>query len=188
MALSTLMALYDNRRHPIVSLMKFIFQFFLFFLSKRLKSLCLWISTFAYIPGLLLLTETWATWSKSYGIQLCKQYKKYIVAWSRLIATQAQKSKFIHNNNKGFYCKKLQDICWTCCNFSIDTYTWLYIMRSLNFYLYSHLRQNFLIIQTTKWSARRTHNQAIPGSSPALATCWICSWSSQVQILGHTCK
>ena len=38
------------------------------------------------------------------------------------------------------------------------------------------------------WSARRTCNPAVPGSSPALATCWICSWSSRVQILGHACK
>ena len=26
------------------------------------------------------------------------------------------------------------------------------------------------------------------GSVAALGTCWICSWSSLVQILGHTCK
>ena len=38
------------------------------------------------------------------------------------------------------------------------------------------------------WSARRTHNPAVPGSSPALATCRICSRSSRVQIIGHTCK
>ena len=25
-----------------------------------------------------------------------------------------------------------------------------------------------------KWSARRTRNPAVPGSSPALATVWIC--------------
>ena len=39
-----------------------------------------------------------------------------------------------------------------------------------------------------EWSARQTHNPAVPGSSPALATCWICSRSSRVQILGHACK
>ena len=39
-----------------------------------------------------------------------------------------------------------------------------------------------------EWSARRTRNLAVPGSSPALVTCWICSRSSRVQILGHACK
>ena len=39
-----------------------------------------------------------------------------------------------------------------------------------------------------KWSERRTHNPAVPGSSPALATCWICFRLSRVQILGHACK
>ena len=32
-----------------------------------------------------------------------------------------------------------------------------------------------------KWSARRTRNPVVPGSCPALATCWICSRSSRVQ-------
>ena len=31
-----------------------------------------------------------------------------------------------------------------------------------------------------EWSARRTRNPAVPGSSPALATCWICARSSRV--------
>ena len=39
-----------------------------------------------------------------------------------------------------------------------------------------------------KWSARQTYNSAIPGLSPALASCWICTRSSRVQILGHACK
>ena len=39
-----------------------------------------------------------------------------------------------------------------------------------------------------EWSARRTRNPAVSGSSPALATCWICARSSRVQILGHACK
>ena len=39
-----------------------------------------------------------------------------------------------------------------------------------------------------EWSARRTRNPAVSDSSPALATCWICSRSSRVQILGHACK
>ena len=39
-----------------------------------------------------------------------------------------------------------------------------------------------------EWSARRTRNPAVPGSNPALATCWICARSSRVQILGHACK
>ena len=39
-----------------------------------------------------------------------------------------------------------------------------------------------------EWLPRRTHNPAVPGSSPALATCWICVLSSRVQILGHACK
>ena len=39
-----------------------------------------------------------------------------------------------------------------------------------------------------EWSARRTRNPAVPGLSPAMTTCWICSRSSRVQILGHACK
>ena len=39
-----------------------------------------------------------------------------------------------------------------------------------------------------EWSAHRTRNPAVPGSSPALATCWIWSSSSRVQIPGHACK
>ena len=39
-----------------------------------------------------------------------------------------------------------------------------------------------------KWSARQTRSPAVPGLSPPLATCWICSRSSRVQILGHACK
>ena len=39
-----------------------------------------------------------------------------------------------------------------------------------------------------EWSARRTSNPAVLGSSPALATCWICSPLSRVQVLGHACK
>ena len=39
-----------------------------------------------------------------------------------------------------------------------------------------------------EWSGRWTRNSAVPGWSPALATCWICSWSSQVQILSCACK
>ena len=35
------------------------------------------------------------------------------------------------------------------------------------------------------WSAPWTPNLAVPGSSSALATCWICSRLSRVQILGH---
>ena len=31
-------------------------------------------------------------------------------------------------------------------------------------------------------------NLAVRGSSPALATCWICSWLSLVQFLGHACS
>ena len=38
-----------------------------------------------------------------------------------------------------------------------------------------------------EWSARRTRIQAVQGLSSALATSWrwICSWSSQVQILSQ---
>ena len=39
-----------------------------------------------------------------------------------------------------------------------------------------------------EWPARRTRNSAVLGSSPALATSWICARSSRVQILGHACK
>ena len=38
-----------------------------------------------------------------------------------------------------------------------------------------------------KWSGH-THNPVMPGLSPTLATCWICSRLSQAQILGHACK
>ena len=40
-------------------------------------------------------------------------------------------------------------------------------------------------VQTAEWSARRTRNPAVLGSSPALATRWICARPSRVQILGH---
>ena len=36
-----------------------------------------------------------------------------------------------------------------------------------------------------EWSARRTRNPAVLGLSPALATYWICSRSSRVEILAH---
>ena len=39
-----------------------------------------------------------------------------------------------------------------------------------------------------KWSVRQFRKPVDPGSSPALATCWICSESSRVQILSQTCK
>ena len=41
-----------------------------------------------------------------------------------------------------------------------------------------------------EWQARRTRYPAVPGSSPALASCWICPWSFRVPILaiGHACK
>ena len=39
-----------------------------------------------------------------------------------------------------------------------------------------------------EWSVRRTRNPVVPGSSPALATCWICSQSARVQIFGHAYK
>ena len=42
--------------------------------------------------------------------------------------------------------------------------------------------------QRGEWSARRTRNPSVLGLSPALATCWICFRSSQVQILRHACK
>ena len=41
---------------------------------------------------------------------------------------------------------------------------------------------------TSGQRARRNRNQAVTGSSPTLTTCWICSRSFQVQILGHACK
>ena len=39
-----------------------------------------------------------------------------------------------------------------------------------------------------EWSARRTRNPTVPGSSHALATCWICYRLSRVESLGHACK
>ena len=39
------------------------------------------------------------------------------------------------------------------------------------------------------WSPHRTHNQAVPGLSPALATCWICCWLAEFKSSsGHACK
>ena len=38
------------------------------------------------------------------------------------------------------------------------------------------------------WSARQTRNTVVPVLSPAQATFWTCSRSSQVQNLGHACK
>ena len=39
-----------------------------------------------------------------------------------------------------------------------------------------------------EWSTHWTHNLVSWGSSLALATCWTSSRSSQVQILGKSCK
>ena len=39
-----------------------------------------------------------------------------------------------------------------------------------------------------EWSVRQMCNPVVLGSSPALATCWICSRSSRVQLLGYACK
>ena len=39
-----------------------------------------------------------------------------------------------------------------------------------------------------EWSGRRTRKPVVLGSSPAMATCWICSRQSRAQILGHACK
>ena len=39
-----------------------------------------------------------------------------------------------------------------------------------------------------EWSVCEAHNPAVAGASPALATCWIYSWSSRVQILGYACN
>ena len=38
-----------------------------------------------------------------------------------------------------------------------------------------------------EWSARGTRKLVVPDSRPALATRWICSRSSRVQNLAHTC-
>ena len=39
-----------------------------------------------------------------------------------------------------------------------------------------------------EWSAYRTLNPAVPGSSPALNTTEFVSREPRVQILGHACK
>ena len=39
-----------------------------------------------------------------------------------------------------------------------------------------------------EWSVSQTHNPAVAGASPALTTCWICSRSSRVQIVGYACN
>ena len=37
-------------------------------------------------------------------------------------------------------------------------------------------KKNPTVLQSiAEWSASRTRNPAVPGSSPALTTCWICS-------------
>ena len=41
------------------------------------------------------------------------------------------------------------------------------------------------LVSVANWSARRTCNPVVPCSSPTLASCRICSWSSQVEILSH---
>ena len=66
----------------------------------------------------------------------------------------------------------------------------------IRFYLASKQPQSVNSVAVVKfnggsvaeWSARQTRNLAVPGSSPALATCWICSRSSRVQILDHAYK
>ena len=45
-----------------------------------------------------------------------------------------------------------------------------------------------LHLSVAEWSAHQTDNLAVLGSRPTLATSWICSQLSQVQILRHTCK
>ena len=42
-------------------------------------------------------------------------------------------------------------------------------------------------VQHAEWSACRNLSPGVLGSSPSLATCWICSVLSGVQNLGHTC-
>ena len=54
----------------------------------------------------------------------------------------------------------------------------LFRVSEVGYYFYQ-------LVSVAKWSARRTCNPVVPCSSPTLATCWICSWSSQVQILSH---
>ena len=50
-------------------------------------------------------------------------------------------------------------------------------------------KKNPTVLQSiAEWSASRTSKPAVPGSSPVLTTCWICSRSFWVQILGHVCK
>ena len=54
----------------------------------------------------------------------------------------------------------------------------LFRVSEVGYYFYK-------LVSVAKWSARRTCNPVVPCSSPTLATCWICSSSSQVQILSH---
>ena len=49
---------------------------------------------------------------------------------------------------------------------------------------YSGQRQ---VGSVAEWSARGTRSPTVPGSGPALATCWICYRSRRAQILGHAC-
>ena len=39
-----------------------------------------------------------------------------------------------------------------------------------------------------EWSARRSRNPGGSRFKSRFGTCWICSRSSRVQILGHVCK
>ena len=39
-----------------------------------------------------------------------------------------------------------------------------------------------------RWPAGQNPYLVVPGLIFCLLSCWICSWSSQVQILGHTGK
>ena len=46
---------------------------------------------------------------------------------------------------------------------------------------------NYAEGSVTEWSARWTRNSAVPGSSLALATCWICSSATLVNSQLHGC-
>ena len=46
---------------------------------------------------------------------------------------------------------------------------------------YYHVAFSFRLsshVSVAEWPARRTRNPSVSGLSPALATCWICSWFS----------
>ena len=126
-------------------------------------SLCLvesYLEIFRYWRQYLILRTSWSHWW----------------CYPDSPVDQSSHYTFSYHNNLPLNCINFQyDIC---------TQKKCFMLPSRG-----HMKQNQgYVSHGTEWSARRTRNPAVPGSSPALATCWICARSSRVQILGHACK